>query len=86
MKTITIQVTQEDIERGLRGDCAFCPIALSMRRSTGEFWAVTGRAATPYAGHWTDSVTLPQECEGFISAFDKGYVVSPFSFSIEVPE
>jgi hypothetical protein len=33
MSTLTVEVTQEDIDQGRRGDCERCPIALAVVRT-----------------------------------------------------
>lgn len=33
--TSVIQVTQDDIEQGIRADCYYCPVALALERTLG---------------------------------------------------
>ena len=33
--TSVIQVTQDDIEHGIRADCYYCPVALALERTLG---------------------------------------------------
>jgi hypothetical protein len=84
MKTLTIEVTQEDIERGVKQECWDCPIALALFRTTGKEWSVAPSSCREL-GTLTDYI-FPAEATEFIRSFDLGYPVSPFSFKLEVPE
>lgn len=89
MKTIEIQVevTQEHIDKGTSADCYACPIALAMTElglenvmvDTGTF--CYGRF---YLGYSTPGI----EAQSFISKFDDGEPVQPFTFplTVEVPD
>lgn len=87
MKTITVEVTQADIDAGLRGNCAKCPVALALNRATGEEWLVYEEYAIRNCDHL--DVPLPGECQSFVERFDEpeedDVPIAPFSFTIEVP-
>ena len=78
-----IQVTQHDINLGIRADCHLCPVALAIERALGV------RDVGVYHGtaDWTQRKTrwgtnLPLEVQVFIADFDAGAPVKPFSFEI----
>ena len=81
-----VEVTQEDINRGMPKVCDRCPIALAMRRAGCAFvyvephrvdWRRRGILSGKYS-------SLPSEATRFIMAFDNAEPVQPFTF--EVPE
>lgn len=74
-----IDVTQDDIDAGIRIDCTHCPIALAVRRLIP--YANVG-CYTVYADEMPDYV-LPQPAIDFIRAFDNKRPVKPFSFDME---
>jgi hypothetical protein len=86
MKTVTIDVTQEDIDSGEPLSCNSCPIALAAERA--------GFADVSVGGYlWfvnTDGLRLrasiPPVALEFIGDFDNEETVVPFSFSVEIPE
>lgn len=84
MKTITVEVTAEDIANGVKGKCTSCPVARALSRAAGEPWSV----AFDYATRERDCARawLTPKCRTFIEDFDCGEPVAPFSFTIEVPE
>lgn len=43
-----IHVTQEDIEHGVKGECAACPVARAVDRETGKWSYVGGSCITVY--------------------------------------
>lgn len=76
-----IEVTQEDIDCGLAGDCRNCPVARAMNRATGDVWEV--------GNGWMrrDSETrrrLPCAVLLFIHRFDKHKTGEPFSFDLDL--
>jgi hypothetical protein len=93
MKKIYVNVTQKDITHGRKGDRQSCPIARAVRRHfdptkievsisslTIIVWSVDGS----YDIIW--DVKTPDVAEEFIHNFDSGKLVSPFKFTVEVPE
>lgn len=84
MKTITIEVTEEDISTGKREKCFNCPVALAMARHLGQLVKI-GSFTWKIAGH--EPFTLPHKAQRFISSFDNEgpESVCPFTFTVEVP-
>ena len=91
---LLIDVTQEDIDRGCRGNSKYCPIALALRRMGHKdisvvSWSV--RWLPPDTGNWFNPAPayaagkLPPEASRFVEDFDnKGRdEVRPFSFLLE---
>lgn len=87
-----VEVTAEDIRRGIKGNCARCPIALACIRVLGikrrseyrwvsiageEFEFRLGKNEQVYYGRLPDSAT------DFQSYFDDSEPVAPFSFDVE---
>lgn len=77
---IRIEVTAEDIERGVLADCTECPVALAVERATGD-------QAHVYDGSVTltsDCVytSLPDDVNRRIRAYDAGESMVPFSFEL----
>jgi hypothetical protein len=76
-----IQVTQEDIDLGVKCSCSKCPVARAIHRETSEFVAA---GLTVVIIGKSRPVQLPDEVEEFIQAFDEGQLVTPFSFELNV--
>lgn len=85
-KLITVDVTQEDIDKGEEGLCFSCPISLALYRATGSaIWVGKNRISSSYKGPW--SRELPAVAVRFIEQFDFDVgIASPFSFQISIPE
>jgi hypothetical protein len=86
----TIIITQDDINKGKRGECSLCPVALAAQRAFPDKCPQVA-AWNMYLDSSADvldgpSITLPDEVREFIVAFDRGQSVSPFAFTIRVPE
>lgn len=73
-----IEVTQRDIDKGVRADFSFCPIARAIKRKTHKVVTVTRFLCTIGVKEYC----LPIKVEKFIGYFDSGYEVRPFSFEI----
>lgn len=84
-KRIRINVTKRDLEQGRRFMPGSCPVARAVQRHEGFEKARVGSYSISTG---TDGVAidLPGRIANFISDFDQGIAVNPFSFSIEVPE
>lgn len=82
-RVVTVSVTQEDIDYGEAGHYEKCTVALALYRATGEVWHVSGLQAHR-ASHNSPNITLPSTASDFVTAFDNGELVKPFSFSMEV--
>jgi hypothetical protein len=88
MATVRIEVTQADIEEG-QVDCEFCPIALAIKRTMLETYAIA-----PYVsvdeyritiGGWYTAQT--DDIQDFVEDFDNtDDPVEPFSFDLDLPD
>ncbi len=83
MRTVMIEVTDEDIAKGDTMSCMTCPIALAAARVFGGEVSVT----FSHIVAWTPDVSAftPRAAKQFISDFDCRRPVSPITFTIEVP-
>lgn len=77
---ITINVTQDDIDRGERESCLACPIALACKRA-----GIVRPEVSSYEiiDEFRNEYKLPMEARLFVHRFDAGgalYRVFPFSF------
>lgn len=84
-----IHVTEEDIRAGKAGACEECPIALAMGRAGFRNVQVAGFEETDTV-FWIlpDGTEVqadaPLSVRQFVSEFDRGLEVSPFSFNLDV--
>lgn len=79
-----IEVMKEDIDSGIPDNTCECPIALAIKRQTGNDVVVDfeyGFGAIAHVGN--DSYFLPKSCERFIRKFDVGDIVKPFFFDLK---
>lgn len=74
-----IEVTQEDIKAGRKTECTRCPIALAIKRKVGYTMSV----GTRVCGSLDNEFQLPKIAQDFISNFDHGNPVEPFTFELE---
>lgn len=85
MPNLTIDVTQEDIDKGERGDLCMCPVALAMLRAGLEA-PMVGDARLAFISErlWYQKVT-PVVVTNFVYEFDQfgRGAVAPFSFTLE---
>lgn len=83
-----ITVTQEDIEKGVRRNCVRCPIALAMTRQTGLPWFVDERGGIVFSHKHPKNiqlmVDLPWQAMDFMSGFDSGLPMFPFTFDLDI--
>ena len=76
-----ITVTAEEIKRGNRQDCFKCPVARATSRATSK---------SAWVGYFTMGLDgrkarkLPKKVASFVSRFDSGKPVKPFSFEIDL--
>lgn len=86
MRTVTVDVTQEDIDVGIAGECGRCPLALAMTRALGrevgvglcQWWF----ADTP--GVVRAAFFLPKIAQEFRIEFDYGNPTSPITLTVEI--
>ena len=86
MKTFEIEVTQDDIERGVPGDAFVCPLALACLRAIPMFLSVspwTLEIGPPNDGLF---VPLPDMARQWCERFDGGQTVSPLRFSVKIED
>lgn len=98
---VTINVTQEDIEEGQRGDCRSCPIALAINKCLknmyfceidgsvfADIYRVSNNRFVPqrmetYIINLKDYI---KQVKSFIKDFDESTPVSPFTFTVDIPD
>lgn len=73
MKVYRIDVTTDDIRRGVRGDERACPIAHAWNRATNGGLSL-----------YLPFDNLPAVAQTFLRDFDAGRPVEPFTFEMEV--
>jgi hypothetical protein len=78
----TINVTWDDIEHGRQGSSMSCPIARAVGTALNDRVSV-GRDRLSTMRTYKVAY-LPPEARTFISEFDAGRPVSPFTFEIEL--
>ena len=78
---VTINVTQECIDKGIKGSPSSCPIAIASNRVLAE------PVSIGIYHMWIDnsSTRLPSSAFKFRKDFDASKDVSPFSFDIDLP-
>lgn len=85
LKNMTIEVNQEDIDKGERNAAHSCPIAYAIKRKLGDVH-VSVYLDCIFVGDPRDNPLVyykPSSKEvGFIQDFDNGDVVKPFTFNI----
>ncbi len=88
MRKVQVRVTQEDIECGTRGSAQCCPVARALQRIVQEPF-VRG-----HGGSYVKEITgvgkvygdlfFPVSVATFVTSFDKGAMVVPFEFEVEI--
>jgi hypothetical protein len=80
-----IEVTQEDIDKAVRGDPFCCPIALAVKRQSGKDVYVRSKwiSLDSNDGCSREKIFLSLKAADFIYKFDHGIKVEPFIFEIE---
>lgn len=85
--TRKVEVTAEDIQKGVQLNCDACPVHRALSRVFPEFDKIVvheQEALVEYQG-WSRKVNFPEEAEKFIRAFDRNHEsVEPFSFDLGV--
>ena len=74
-----IKVTQKDIDRGMRGSCTMCPIAVAAGRQNKGLYTFVNKFAINIGSEW---FVLPDEAVNFVLAFDCGLDVKPLKFEL----
>lgn len=83
MATVTVEVTQEDIDEGSI-NCEWCPIALALKRRFGIMPRI--RVSENYIHIDEAMIPTPDEAAEFILDFDTERVVVPISFPLDIPD
>ena len=78
-----IVVTQNDIEQGIRLKACACPVALAIKRRTSRECEVAGRYMV-FRYDLNTEYDLPESVGKFVTAFDMGKPVKPFSFELSL--
>lgn len=83
LKRMTINVTQEDINKGVRNSCTKCPVALAVHRALNKMVRVGfSGVRVEFSIGVLQFLRIPQECQDFMARFDFGMPVQPFEFEI----
>ena len=83
---MNVQVTNKDINEGTRRSCCDCPLAKALKRTLKQN-VVVGTADFFYIDEKTGEqkyIILPNSAQEFILNFDKGEIVPPFSFNLNL--
>ena len=84
-----IEITQHDIDYGVRGEYSLCPIARAVKRKINGEVIVSGDHISIFT---TDIIRkysyykLPQKAKDFMQRFDDGKKVKPFTFEARKTE
>jgi len=81
-----IEVTQNDIDMGMRGAARKCPIARAIERITDERYKATVWVEPRLIHAGLGYVGLPGKAMEFIERFDKGEPVAPFAFDADLED
>ncbi len=91
--TIVVDVTAENIAKGVKDDCSRCPVALAIRRAlslnvneTSDYVTVNEDEIEIRRDGRNLSIETPEVAEEFILNFDYGDPVEPFTFPLELEE
>lgn len=81
---VLIEVTAEDIAEGVPKDDCECPVARAIKRATGLRTSVAELGISVNC-YYPDSVEVrtPDEVREFVTRFDAGSGVEPFSFLLD---
>lgn len=78
--SITIKVTEEDIQKGTKSDSSCCPIALACIRQIKKSWSEVHRLLVFL--HPDERILETQGIYEFIHKFDDDFLVEPFEFEL----
>jgi hypothetical protein len=85
MTRATVTVTQEDIDKGIRGSDEHCPIALATRRALGAPFVVVDCSSITLRDEgqniYAETETPCQACL-FVHDFDAGQPVKPITLEL----
>lgn len=86
MKTVRVDVTQDDIAAGQQCSSFACPIALAARRVLKDPFPCVGGNVLLTEDANDGRLPLPPAARAFIRRFDHAETVEPFSFELTLPE
>lgn len=81
---VHVEVTEDDIRQGIRGECGTCPLARALNRVVESQWKVkvySFHAQLEDAADLWEAV-LPNSAEDFVASFDRGGPGEPFAFDL----
>ncbi len=81
-----IQVTEDDIKRGVRYSCSLCPIARAIRRATGQHPVILDGSRFVKIGEGLAfaEVEIPRDADIWRLDFDnQNGTVKPFEFELD---
>ena len=88
MESVTrqVQVEQRHIDAGCKLDASNCPLAHAFKDAFPEFdsFCVYGKSVDISYEGWTKCCLLPDSAGAFVTAYDAGKEVSPFTFDFTV--
>ena len=83
--TKRFELQQGDIDKGMPGRPAYCPVALALRRQLPTGWEVSVRVGIGLK-HRDDGTyiwfPIPDSVRRFVGAFDDEQPVEPFEFEL----
>lgn len=77
---LKVNVTRDDIKRGIPEDESYCPIARAVRRLGKKKLVLVDADICVLGLH---DFKLPRKAAKFIDKFDNGETVKPFSFTMQ---
>lgn len=88
LKTIKVQVTDDDIKKGIIRNCSQCPVANAIIRTTGIIAVSVGAysACIEYSDVLAGYYTLPDDATDRIRVFDYTGRMDPFEFELEIDD
>ena len=82
---LTVNVTQDHIDKGVRKEAYHCPVSLALGEADpGSDWCVSTLLVMRENGHDVVSIFPPVTVSKFVSRFDNGDPVQPFTFEIDL--
>lgn len=76
-----IKVTAKDIKEGVAGNCSLCPVALALKRASGQDLV---KAGSMYIEVGNNSFQTPPEASRFMFRFDTRLSPLPFTFELDI--
>lgn len=83
MASITLDVTQDDIDHGVKQDCNYCPLALALGRLFPGMRARVLSFGASVDDHTSSrSFAMTKKAIAYVSRVDAGKTVSPARFQL----